>query len=164
MELTHMDKNGKAVMVDVGQKAQTERVAVAQAVVKMKPETLKLILENKIKKGDVFACARVAGIMAAKRTPDLIPLCHPIPLTNVGVEIESHQPDTVVITATAKCTYVTGVEMEALSAASVAALTIYDMCKSVDRGMEIMNIRLLSKSGGKSGEYQYNEMEHDQID
>ena len=164
MALTHVNKDGKAVMVDVGRKAQTERIAMAQAVVKMKPETLNLILENKIKKGDVFAVARVAGIMAAKRTPDLIPLCHPIPLTNVGIEIESQAPDKVVITATAKCTYVTGVEMEALTAASVAALTIYDMCKSIDRGMEILDVRLLRKSGGKSGDYRYKPAENEQVE
>lgn len=157
MELTHIDKSGKAVMVDVSQKDLTERIAVARAIVKMKPETLNLILAGNVKKGDVFACARIAGIMASKRTPELIPLCHPIPLTNVSVDIEPRRPDTVEITATAKCTYVTGVEMEALCAASVAALTIYDMCKAVDRGMEIIYVRLLSKSGGKSGGYRRDE-------
>lgn len=153
MELNHLDKNGQAIMVDVGQKDATERTAVAEALVKMKPATLALIKAGDIKKGDVFACARVAGIMAAKRTPELIPLCHPIPLTHAAVEIGAVSEDTVLITATVKCTYVTGVEMEALTAASVAALTIYDMCKAVDRGMQILTVRLLSKSGGKSGEF-----------
>jgi cyclic pyranopterin phosphate synthase len=153
MELTHVNKDSKAVMVDVSQKEETERIAVAEAFVKMKPGTLELILAGEIKKGDVFACARIAGIMAAKRTPDLIPLCHPIPLASVAVDIESQPPETVKVTATVKCTYVTGVEMEALTAVSVAALTIYDMCKSVDRSMEILSIHLVSKSGGKSAEF-----------
>lgn len=153
MELSHLDKNGQAVIVDVSQKDTTERTAVAEALVKIKPATLALIKAGDIKKGDVFACARVAGIMAAKRTPELIPLCHPIPLTHAAVEIEAVSEDTVLITATVKCTYVTGVEMEALTAASMAALTIYDMCKAVDRGMQILTVRLLSKSGGKSGEF-----------
>ena len=153
MELNHLDKNGQAIMVDVGRKDATERVAVAEALVKMKPATLALILAGEIKKGDVFACARVAGILAAKRTPELIPLCHPIPLTNVSLEIAAAGEDAVRITATVKCTYVTGVEMEALTAASIAALTIYDMCKAVDRGMQITDLRLLGKSGGKSGDY-----------
>ncbi len=157
MELTHIDNKGRAVMVDVSQKDFTERVAAAEATVKMKPETLDLIKAGGIKKGDVFACARVAGIMASKRTPELIPLCHPIPLTSVAVEIEAAGADTVQITATVKCNYVTGVEMEALTAASLAALTIYDMCKAVDRGMQILNVRLVSKSGGKSGEYKRKE-------
>jgi cyclic pyranopterin phosphate synthase len=153
MGLTHIDKKGSARMVDVSQKASTGRTAAASATVKMKPETLDLILSGNVKKGDVFACARIAGIMASKRTAELIPLCHPIPLTNASIDIEAHLPDVVEITATVKCTYQTGVEMEALCAASVAALTLYDMCKSADRGIEILNIRLLSKSGGKSGEF-----------
>jgi cyclic pyranopterin phosphate synthase len=153
MELSHLDAKGQANMVDVGDKEVTERTAVAAALVKMKAETLELILAGNIKKGDVFASARIAGIMAAKRTPDLIPLCHPIPLTKVAVEITPRKPDAVEINVTAKCRYTTGVEMEALTAASVAALTIYDMCKAVDRGMEISQVRLLSKSGGRSGEY-----------
>jgi cyclic pyranopterin phosphate synthase len=164
MELTHIDKHGRAVMVDVGQKDTTERVAVASATVKMKPETLNLIIAGEVKKGDVFACARIAGIMAAKRTSELIPLCHPIPLTSVSVELEPHTPDRVEILATVKCSYVTGVEMEALCAASVAALTIYDMCKSVDRGMEILNVQLVSKSGGKSGQYKRQAAENDHND
>ncbi len=153
MELTHLDKHGKAHMVDVSQKAVTERVAVASAMVKMKPETLELIAKDEVKKGDVFACARIAGIMAAKRTPELIPLSHPIPITNVTIDLEAVPPDCVKIVATVKTAYLTGVEMEALCAASVAALTIYDMCKSVDRGMQIAAIQLESKSGGKSGDF-----------
>ena len=153
MELNHLDENGKAVMVDIGQKPVTARIAVATAAVRMKAETLALIREDKIKKGDVFACARIAGILAAKRTPELIPMCHPIPITSAGVDLSPVEPDTVLITATVKTNYVTGVEMEALTAASVAALTIYDMCKSVDRGMTIENIHLVKKSGGKSGDF-----------
>jgi cyclic pyranopterin phosphate synthase len=153
MELTHLDKDGKAIMVDISAKGTTERTAVAMALVKMKPETLQLILNGQVKKGDVFACARIAGIMGAKRTPDLIPMCHPIPITNTAIEVESLPPDGVLITATVKTTYTTGMEMEALTAATVAALTIYDMCKSVDRAMTIVEVKLLSKSGGKSGEF-----------
>ena len=153
MELNHLDENGKAVMVDIGQKPVTARIAVATAAVRMKAETLALIREDKIKKGDVFACARIAGILAAKRTLELIPMCHPIPITSAGVDLSPVEPDTVLITATVKTNYVTGVEMEALTAASVAALTIYDMCKSVDRGMTIENIHLVKKSGGKSGDF-----------
>ena len=141
-------------MVDVGKKEATERVATASAKVRLQPETLALITQGEIKKGDVFATARVAGILAAKRTPDLIPLCHPIPLTSVTVDISAHAPDQVWISATARTTYQTGVEMEALTAASLAALTIYDMCKAVDRGMQIFDLQLEHKSGGKSGEYQ----------
>lgn len=141
-------------MVDVGKKEATERVATASAKVRMKPETLALITQGEIKKGDVFATARVAGIMAAKRTPELIPLCHPIPLASVTVDISAHGPDQVWISATARTTYQTGVEMEALTAAGLAALTIYDMCKAVDRGMQIFDLQLEHKSGGKSGEYQ----------
>ena len=159
MELSHFDKEGKAIMVDVSSKEATARSATARAVVKMKPATLALILAGNVKKGDVFACARIAGIMASKRTPDLIPLCHPIPLTSVSVELEPQPPDRVEIIATAKCTYRTGAEMEALCAASVAALTIYDMCKAVDRDMEIISVCLLDKSGGKSGDYQRKEKE-----
>ena len=154
MALTHLDDKGQARMVDVGKKEATERVATASAKVRMKPETLALITQGEIKKGDVFATARVAGIMAAKRTPELIPLCHPIPLASVTVDISAHGPDQVWISATARTTYQTGVEMEALVAASMAALTIYDMCKAVDRGMQIFDLQLEHKSGGKSGEYQ----------
>ncbi len=151
--LTHLDAQGRARMVDVGGKEATARVAVAKGSVHMKPETLRLIQEGRAEKGDVLATARIAGIMAAKRTPDLIPLCHPIPLDQVTVDMELDQAEsTIHITATARTTAKTGVEMEALTAVSVAALTIYDMVKSVDRGMRIENIRLASKSGGKSGD------------
>ena len=159
MELTHLDGEGQAFMVDVGGKDMTERMAVAEARVKMKPETLEMILAGNMKKGDVFASARIAGIMAAKRTPDLIPLCHPIPLSSAVVEINPLPPDMVKITATVKCRYTTGVEMEALTAVSVAALTIYDMSKAVDRGMVILDVCLLNKSGGRSGEYHRSEKE-----
>lgn len=153
MELNHLDDKGKAIMVDVGAKPATERIAVATAVVRMKPETLSLILDDKVKKGDVFASARIAGIMAAKRTPELIPMCHPIPITSVTIDLAALKSDGVLITATVKTTYVTGVEMEALTAASAAALTIYDMCKSVDRAMTIEKVQLIRKSGGKSGDF-----------
>jgi cyclic pyranopterin phosphate synthase len=153
MTLTHLDDEGRARMVDVGDKAPTMRAATAAGEVVMRPETLALIQAGTMPKGDVLAVARVAGIMAAKRTPDLIPLCHPLPITSVSVAFAVDEERRVIeITATAKCTGVTGVEMEALTAVSVAALTIYDMCKAVDRGMRIGNIRLLRKSGGQSGE------------
>jgi len=154
MELSHLDDQGNARMVDVGQKDVTERLAEASAIVRMKPETLELILKGEVKKGDVFASARIAGIMAAKRTPDLIPLTHPIPITSASVDLIALLPDRVRIKAIVKSTYQTGVEMEALTAVSIAALTIYDMCKAVDRGMQITNIQLEHKSGGKSGDYQ----------
>ena len=157
MALTHINRKGQAIMVDVSQKETTERSATARAAIMMKPETLSLIQAGEMKKGDVFACARIAGIMAAKRTPDLIPLCHPIPLTGVMVDIQALPPDRVEITATVTCTHTTGVEMEALCAASVAALTVYDMCKAVDRGMRISEVRLIHKSGGRSGEYHADE-------
>ncbi|MCB1478144.1 MAG: cyclic pyranopterin monophosphate synthase MoaC [Tepidamorphaceae bacterium] len=153
-KLTHVDASGKAQMVDVGEKAATERVAVAEGTISMRPETLALVLSGEAKKGDVLAVARIAGIMAAKKTHELIPLCHPLMLTKVSVDLE---PDTasssIRVTAMAKLTGQTGVEMEALTAASVACLTIYDMVKAVDRGMTISGIRLLEKSGGKSGDY-----------
>ncbi len=153
MALTHLDKNGKAIMVDISDKSPTARSATATALINMQPETLQLILDGGMKKGDVLASARIAGIMAAKRTAELIPLCHPIPLTNATIEVESLPPCQLRINATVKTTYQTGVEMEALTAVSVAALTVYDMCKAVDRGMTITEIKLLHKSGGKSGEY-----------
>ena len=153
-ELTHLDANGNANMVDVSAKDVTERTATAAATITMEPATLALILEGDVKKGDVLAAARLAGIMGAKRTPDLIPLCHPLPLSLVKVELT---PDTarnaIDISATCKVIGRTGIEMEALTAASVAALTIYDMCKAVDRGMTISDIRLMHKAGGKSGEW-----------
>ena len=140
-------------MVDVGQKPDTQRMAIARGEVHMLPETLQLIKEGNVKKGDVLAVARVAGIMAAKRTGDLIPLCHPLSLTHVGVDVELDEDESrVLIEATAKTTGKTGVEMEALTAVSVAALTVYDMAKAVDRGMHIENIRLIEKHGGQSGD------------
>lgn len=154
MNLTHIDENGAARMVDVGDKDFTKRTAKAQAVVTMLPETLDLIREGKVKKGDVFSCARIAGIMAAKRTHELIPMCHPLPLEKITVELEPISDTQVKIVATVSCTYKTGVEMEALTAANIAALTIYDMCKAVDRGMEISDCYLLFKDGGKSGKFE----------
>lgn len=153
--LTHFDAEGAAHMVDVSPKAETARVAIAGARVEMAAETLALIRSGTAAKGDVLGVARIAGIMAAKRTHDLIPLCHPLPLSSVSVDFETADDPvhTVTIRATAKTTGRTGVEMEALTAASVAALTIYDMCKAVDRAMAIEGVRLLHKSGGKSGSY-----------
>ena len=154
-DFTHFDSEGKAVMVDVGAKAETERVASAAASVMMDAETLRMIEQGGHKKGDVLGVARLAGIMAAKRTPDLIPLCHPLALTSVAVDLTCDAARNAVdITATCKLTGRTGVEMEALTAASVAALTVYDMCKAVDRGMRITDVRLIHKSGGKSGTFQ----------
>lgn len=152
--LTHIDESGKASMVDVGWKPETERIAVASGSIVMKPETLALIESNGFEKGDVLGVARIAGVMGAKSTSQLIPLCHPIPLDQVTVEFEmDHAGHAVVITATARTTAKTGVEMEAMTAVSISALTIYDMCKSVDRGMRVERIRLVKKSGGKSGDY-----------
>ena len=150
--LTHLDENGAARMVDVADKAVTHRRAVASAQVRMLPETLAMIVEGRAAKGDVFAVARVAGIMAAKRTADLVPMCHPLFLTHVSVNLEPGDA-TVLITAVAETDGKTGVEMEALTAASVAALTIYDMCKAVDRGMVVADLKLLEKEGGNSGHY-----------
>ena len=152
--LTHLDSQGRANMVDVTEKAVTSREAVAQAVVRMRPETLDMIISGGHPKGDVFAVARIAGIQAAKKTSDLIPLCHPLMLTSVKVELAAQGNDAVLIVARCKLSGQTGVEMEALTAASVAALTIYDMCKAVDRGMTIDNVRVLEKLGGKSGHFQ----------
>lgn len=152
--LTHLDQNGRADMVDVGDKPDSERTATAAGSVYMQPETLRLIQEGALKKGDVLTIARIAGIMAAKRTSELIPLCHPIPLTKIGVDIEvDAERNAVHITSTARTVGKTGVEMEALTAVSVAALTIYDMAKAVDRGMRIGDIRLLEKRGGIHGDY-----------
>ena len=153
MKMTHLDENGRAIMVDITQKFTTERIAIATGTVRMKPETLELIRSGEVKKGDVLAVARVAGIMAAKKTSELIPLCHPLPLTSAKIDFEFVGDDTLKITAETKTTYQTGVEMEALTAVSVAALTIYDMCKAVDRGMLISEIKLEKKSGGQSGEF-----------
>jgi cyclic pyranopterin phosphate synthase len=152
--LTHFDEAGNAVMVDVTGKAATERVATASGRVLMRPETLALIERREVAKGDVLSVAQLAGIMAAKRTAELIPLCHPLPLSSVKVELACHpEPAAVEITATCRTVGRTGVEMEALCAVSAAALTVYDMCKAVDRGMRITDIRLRHKSGGKSGTY-----------
>ncbi|MDO7928775.1 cyclic pyranopterin monophosphate synthase MoaC [Pseudomonas sp. KFB-139] len=151
--LTHLDSQGRANMVDVTDKAVTSREAVAQALVRMLPETLQMIVSGGHPKGDVFAVARIAGIQAAKKTSDLIPLCHPLMLTSVKVELSAQGDDVVLIVARCKLAGQTGVEMEALTAASVAALTIYDMCKAVDRGMTIESVRLLEKLGGKSGHF-----------
>ena len=153
-ELTHIDEEGRARMVDVGGKPDTERVAIAKGEVTMRPETLRLIAEGGVPKGDVLAVAQVAGIMAAKHTPNLIPLCHPLLLTKVDVAFRiDEETSRIEITATVRCRGKTGVEMEALTAVSIAALTIYDMVKAVERTMRIGNIRLVYKSGGKSGEW-----------
>ena len=152
--LTHLDSNGQAHMVDVAEKAETHRRATAEGSIVMKPETLALIRSGDAKKGDVLGVARVAAIQASKRTPDLVPLCHPIALTNVGVDfVLDVEGSAVTCRVTAQTVGRTGVEMEALTAVSVGLLTIYDMCKSVDRGMRIDNVRLLEKSGGKSGNW-----------
>jgi cyclic pyranopterin monophosphate synthase len=153
--LTHFDEKGGAVMVDVSAKEETERVAVAHGSVIMEKATLDLITAGGVKKGDVLSVARLAGIMGAKRTPDLIPLCHPLALSSVSVELTCDPARHAVdITATCKLKGRTGVEMEALTAVAVAALTVYDMCKAVDRGMVVTNLRLLHKSGGKSGSWE----------
>ena len=158
-DFTHFNESGRARMVDVSAKAQTERVAVAQARVFLKPDTLERIQRGGIAKGDVLAVAQVAGVMGAKRTPDLIPMCHPVLLSSVDISFkEELQPDqqgrcSITVTAAAKTTGPTGVEMEAMTAVSVAALTIYDMCKAVEKGISFGDIYLLSKSGGKSGTY-----------
>ncbi|MET3790268.1 cyclic pyranopterin monophosphate synthase MoaC [Aquamicrobium terrae] len=153
--LTHIGASGEAHMVDVGEKAETVRTAVAEGSVRMQPATLAMILEGNARKGDVLGTARIAGIMAAKKAHELIPLCHPLLLTKVSVDIEA-DPDLpgLRVQALARVTGKTGVEMEALTAASVACLTIYDMAKAVDRAMVISEIRLVSKTGGKSGDYQ----------
>ena len=152
--LTHVDEKGQARMVDVGSKPVTERIATATALVRMRPETLALIIAGDAKKGDVLAVARIAGIQAAKKCSDLIPLCHPLALNSVEVQFELDSDQSLIrITATCKVSGKTGVEMEALTAASVAGLTIYDMCKAVDRDMEISEVRLEEKSGGKSGDW-----------
>jgi len=152
--LTHFDEEGRAKMVDVTAKPVTERIAITEAFVKMKPETLRMIINKEIAKGDVFQVARLSGIMAAKMTPHLIPLCHPLPLTSVEIDIEPDLENSQVkIVSKVKTSAQTGVEMEAMTATAVAALTIYDMCKAVDKGMIIDGIKLIYKSGGKSGEF-----------
>ncbi len=153
-KLTHFDKKGKARMVDVTEKTPTHREAVARGSVYMNKETLRLITDKKISKGDVFETARLAGIMAAKKTPELIPLCHPLHITSVSVDFNTDKKrNKVDIEAKVRCSGQTGVEMEALTATAVAALTIYDMCKAVDKAMVISDIMLMEKRGGKSGEY-----------
>src|SRR5262245_22089805 len=155
VRLTHFDAEGRAAMVDVTDKDVTERTATAAGSVLMQPETIALITAGGVKKGDVLSVARLAGIMAAKRTPDLIPLCHPLALTSVKVDLAvDAERNAVDITATCKLKGQTGIEMEALTAVAVAALTVYDMCKAVDRGMRLTDIRLVRKSGGKSGTYE----------
>ncbi|MBO9108656.1 MULTISPECIES: cyclic pyranopterin monophosphate synthase MoaC [Agrobacterium] len=157
-KLTHIDASGEAHMVDVGDKAETVRIAVAEGFVKMKPETLTLIRDGNAKKGDVIGTARLAGIMAAKQTANLIPLCHPLMLTKVAVDItEDAALPGLRVEAMVKLSGKTGVEMEALTAVSIACLTIYDMAKAADKAMEIVNIRLLEKSGGKSGDFRRQE-------
>ncbi len=151
-KLSHIDDSGKATMVDVSHKADTERIAIAKGRVVMESGTLALIKKGEVAKGDVLSVARLAGIMAAKKTHELIPLCHPLPLTSIAVELQVAEPDAVEITATVKTTGKTGVEMEAMTAVSIAGLTIYDMCKAVDRRMRLEAVRLVRKSGGKSGE------------
>jgi len=153
-DLTHIDESGRARMVDVSGKGETVRIATARGRVLMRPETLRLIKSGGVKKGDVLAIAQVAGVMGAKRTPDLIPLCHPLPITGVDLNFELDEAASAVeITAIARIVGKTGVEMEALTAVSTAALTVYDMCKAVDKDMVIDQIRLVHKVGGKSGEY-----------
>lgn len=158
-DLTHFNESGRARMVDVSSKGVTERVAMAHGQVYMQPQTLRCIQEGKITKGDVLAVAQVAGVMGAKRTPDLIPMCHPLMVTSVNIDfLENDKPNSsghcsLIIQATVKSSGQTGVEMEAMTAVSVAALTIYDMCKAIDKGMSFGKVFLISKSGGKSGIY-----------
>lgn len=153
-QLSHLDEQGRARMVDVSAKEVTSRIAIASGTIHMRAETLALILEDKIEKGDVFSVARVAGIMAAKKTSELIPMCHPLNLTAVEIELTTQKdPSRVDIEATVRVSGKTGVEMEAMTAVAVAGLTIYDMCKAVDREMTIGEVRLVKKSGGKSGTF-----------
>ncbi|HZG14491.1 MAG TPA: cyclic pyranopterin monophosphate synthase MoaC [Candidatus Bathyarchaeia archaeon] len=152
-QLTHFNEQNRAQMVDISEKGSTKRVAVASSRVQMQPETLMRIKEGKISKGDVLAVAQVAGIMAAKKTWEIIPMCHPIPLSGVDIHFSYEGEDTLLVEATAKTTGQTGVEMEALTAASVAVLTVYDMCKAMDKGMILGPTYLVSKTGGKSGDF-----------
>jgi len=153
-KLSHLDAEGKARMVDVSGKEVTERIAAARGTIFMRVETLSLIMEKKVEKGDVFSVARVAGIMAAKKTSELIPMCHPLNITSVEIELTAQKdPPRVEIEAVVKVTGKTGVEMEAMTAAAVAGLTIYDMCKAVDREMTLSEVRLVKKSGGKTGTF-----------
>jgi cyclic pyranopterin phosphate synthase len=152
--LTHIDEEGHVRMVDVSAKAPTLRTAVAEGSIRMQPETFALIQDQKVKKGNVLETARIAGVMAAKRTAELIPMCHPLNITHAQIDFTPQaETQTILITASVRIQHQTGVEMEALTAVSVAALTIYDMCKAYDRAMTISNIRLMHKSGGKSGVY-----------
>lgn len=154
MKLTHFNKNGKAKMVDVGDKNETKRIATAKASIKMKKETLRRIADGDMRKGDVLSVAQIAGIMGAKKTSDIIPMCHNIFITGANIEFEiDKKTNTIHIEATVSTTSKTGVEMEALNAVSISALTIYDMCKAIDKDMIIENIKLIKKIGGKSGEY-----------
>ena len=158
--LTHLDEQGRANMVDVGDKAVTSREAVARGHVSIQPETARLIREGLLKKGDVLTIAQVAGIMGSKKTSELIPLCHPLPIDKVDVDLElDEERSRINIVATARTTAKTGVEMEAMTAVSVAALTLYDMCKAVDRGIRIEGIRLVRKSGGRSGDIELDSAE-----
>jgi cyclic pyranopterin phosphate synthase len=153
-KMTHFDERGAAKMVDVARKAETHRVAIATGVIRMKPATLALVLAGTAKKGDVLGVARIAAIQGAKKTSDLIPLCHPLPISSIAVEFTPDKKNALVeCRATVECVARTGVEMEALTAVQVGLLTIYDMCKAVDRGMTMGNIRVLEKRGGKSGDY-----------
>ena len=163
-DLTHFDEHGSSRMVDVGDKAETCRLARAESWVRMRPETLQLILDRGLAKGDVLEFARLAGIMAAKKTSDLIPLCHPLALSSAEVNLSPKGEDLLRIEATVKLTGKTGVEMEALTAVSVAALTVYDMCKAVDRGMTLGPTKLLEKSGGKSGHFSQPSIRPDEKD
>ena len=149
-DFTHLNKNGEAIMVDVGDKEITKRTATAFAKIKMEPETLERLLSSSLKKGDGLATARIAGIMGAKRTWELIPLCHNLPIESVEITFENNGRDELYISCTAGCSYKTGIEMEALTGACTAALTVYDMCKAIDRKMEIKEVKLLEKTGGKS--------------
>lgn len=156
-QLTHFDEQGASRMVDVSNKEVTERIAIGHAKVIMRPETFQLIMDKKIQKGDVFEVARVAGIMAAKQTSSLIPMCHPLNLASVKIDYTNNDSDTINIFAEVKVTEKTGVEMEAITAATICAITIYDMCKSVDKGMVISDIHLVKKSGGKSGTFVFDQ-------
>lgn len=150
MDLTHLNNKGEAIMVDVSEKNITERVARAYARIKMNEETLQKLISSNLKKGDALSAARIAGIMASKKTYELIPLCHNIPIESVEISFENNGINELYVYSSAKCSYKTGIEMEALTAVSIAALTIYDMCKAIDRGMFIEEIKLLEKTGGKS--------------
>jgi len=156
-KLTHFNEQGASRMVNISNKEITDRVAVAHAKITMKPETFRLIMDKKIQKGDVFEVARVAGIMAAKQTSNLIPMCHPLNLTSVKIDYTNNSVDAIDIFSEVRVTGKTGVEMEAITAASVCAITIYDMCKSADKGMVISDIHLIKKSGGKSGTFIFDE-------